>query len=99
MTYVAQEDQIPEGDVILTSGMGGNYPKSLVIGQVIEVEQRDIDTFQRATVRPSVEFEGLETVLVITTFEPVDVEGAIGEENGTEPQIQATATAERAQNP
>jgi rod shape-determining protein MreC len=80
MDYIPQDEVIAVGDVILTSGMSGNYPKSLLIGQVLEVEQRDIDTFQRAVVRPSVNFEKLETVLVITTFEPLDVEGAIGEE-------------------
>jgi rod shape-determining protein MreC len=80
MTYIPQEDSISVGDVVLTSGMGGNYPKTVVIGQVTEVRQRDIDTFQQATVHPSVDFRKLETVLVITTFEPVDVEGAIGEE-------------------
>jgi cell shape-determining protein MreC len=60
--------------------MSGNYPKSLLIGQVLEVEQRDIDPFQRAVVRPSVNFERLETVLVITTFEHLDVEGALDDE-------------------
>jgi rod shape-determining protein MreC len=80
MDYIPQEETVSVGDVILTSGMNGNYPKSLLIGQVLEVEQRDIDPCQRAMVRPSVNFEKLETVLVITTFEPLDVEGAIGEE-------------------
>lgn len=80
MDYIPQEDTVSVGDVVLTSGMSGNYPKSLLIGQVLEVEQRDIDPFQRAVVRPSVNFERLETVLVITTFEPLDVEGALGDE-------------------
>lgn len=80
MDYIPQEDTVSVGDVVLTSGMSGNYPKSLLIGQVLEVEQRDIDPFQRAVVRPSVNFEKLETVLVITTFEPLDVEGALDDE-------------------
>jgi rod shape-determining protein MreC len=80
MDYIPQEDTVSVGDVILSSGMSGNYPKSLLIGQVLEVEQRDIDPFQRAVVRPSVNFERLETVLVITTFEPLDVEGALDDE-------------------
>ena len=59
-----------------------------------EVDQRDIDTFQRATVRPSVDFAKLETVLVITSFEPVDMDEVIGAEWGTEPEIDPTATVE-----
>jgi rod shape-determining protein MreC len=92
MTYVPQEETISIGDVILTSGMSGNYPKGLVIGQVTTVEQRDIDTFQSASVRPSVEFDGLETVLVITTFAPVDIEGAATGDLTTEPAAEQDAT-------
>ena len=102
MNYIPQEQQISVGDVILTSGMGGNYPKSLLIGQVTEVQQRDIDTFQRAIVWPSVAFTQLETVLVITSFEQVDVEEAIdiertdeltpAPESATEPKENGTST-------
>ena len=94
MTYIPQKESISVGDVILTSGMGGNYPKGLVVGQVTEVAQRDIDTFQQATIRPSVDFEKLETVLVITTFESVDVEGAIDDELATESPVEQDVTPE-----
>jgi rod shape-determining protein MreC len=73
MNYIPQNEQIAVGDVVLTSGMGGNYPKALVIGQVNEVQRQDIETFQRAVVHPSVDFHQLETVLVITSFDPIDV--------------------------
>jgi rod shape-determining protein MreC len=102
MGYVAQEETVNVGDVILTSGMGGDYPKGLVIGQVLEVHRRDIDPFQEATVRPAVDFGKLEYVLVITSFEPVDVQGAIDQEpipaytltpeSTVEPSVQGTPT-------
>jgi rod shape-determining protein MreC len=85
MDYIPQEEEVAVGDVVLTSGMGGSYPKALVIGQVTEVRQRDIEAFQHAIVHPSVNFQKLETVLVITGFEPVDVEGAIDSEYAPEP--------------
>ena len=84
MTYIPQSETISVGDVVLTSGMGGNYPKGLVIGQITEVEQRDIDTYQNASVRPSVNFSRLETVLVITTFEPLDMEQLLSGEESPE---------------
>lgn len=104
MDLIPPEESIAVGDVVLTSGMGGKYPKSLVIGQVTEAQQRDIDAFQHAVVRPSVDFENLETVMVITTFEPVDVEDVNGEgeaadletgdlETGKEPTVEPTQTA------
>ena len=91
MDYLAQGEQIFAGEVVLTSGMGGSYPKSLVIGQIVEVEQNDIETFQRAIVRPSVDFRQLETVLVLTSFEPLDVEGIL---DGSAVDIEGTATPE-----
>jgi rod shape-determining protein MreC len=90
MEYVPQEDRITVGDVVLTSGMGGRYPPGIVIGQLTEIEQRDIDAFQRATVRPSVSFGKLETVLVLTSFEPLDVEGALEGEATVEPDEAST---------
>ena len=80
MHYIPQNESIAVGDVVLTSGMGGRYPKALVIGQVLEVQRQDIETFQTAIVHPSVNFRRLETVLVITSFEPVDVAGAIDQD-------------------
>jgi len=94
MSYIPQEEQVSVGDVILTSGMGGNYPKGLMIGQVTEVYQRDIDTFKRAIIRPSANLAKLETVLVITSFEEIDVEAAIGQEpTGSFPRQDGTPEA------
>jgi rod shape-determining protein MreC len=80
MKYVSQEESVSEGEIVLTSGLGGNFPKGLVVGQVVAVQQRDSDMFQQATVRPTVDFDRLEMVLVIAAFEPVDVRDEIREE-------------------
>jgi len=92
MEYIPQKDRVTVGDVVLTSGMGGRYPPSIVIGQITEAEQRDVDTFQKATVRPSVSFGKLETVLVLTSFEPLDVEGALEGQDTAEPTVTTTLT-------
>jgi len=74
MEYIPQEETISEGEIVLTSGLGGFMPKGLVIGQVTEVQQMDYELFQAAVVRPAVDFSRLELVLVITAFEPVPLE-------------------------
>jgi len=74
MDMIPQKDTVNKGDIVLTSGMGSNFPKGLVIGQVVEVHQRDIEMFQRAIVRPTVDFDHLEDVLIITNFQPLLVE-------------------------
>jgi rod shape-determining protein MreC len=73
MRYVEQRDQVQVGDVVLTSGLGGNFPKRLVIGQVTDVKRSDVDMFQEVQVLSAVDFDQLEMVLVIRSFVPIDV--------------------------
>lgn len=70
LEQVAQDSALNEGDIVLTSGLGGVFPKGLVIGQVTEVRQRDYEMFQEADVRPTVSFRNLEQVLIIADFAP-----------------------------
>jgi rod shape-determining protein MreC len=71
--YVPQGEAIKVGDLILTSGMGGNFPKRLVIGKVTQVHRRDGDAFQQAIIQPSVDFARLEFVLIVKQFTPSDI--------------------------
>ncbi len=61
-----------QGDLILTSGLGGIYPSDILIGQVLSPETSDSTLFQKATVQPVVDFVNLRAVLIITNFRPVD---------------------------
>jgi rod shape-determining protein MreC len=71
MDYLPQGKTIAPGEIVITSGIGGSFPKNLVIGQVVKVDQKDYEMFQKAVVHPSVDFGRLETVLVITRFTPL----------------------------
>jgi len=71
MEYISQDADISVGDLVITSGLGGNFPKNLVIGQIVKVHQRDYEMFQQATLQPTVNFNQLEFVLVITNFKPL----------------------------
>jgi rod shape-determining protein MreC len=73
MKYIPQPVMVNVGDIILTSGLGATFPKRLVIGQVTAIHKRDIEMFQQAEIKPTVDFDRLEMVLVITNFEPVEV--------------------------
>jgi len=75
MKYIPQGEPVNVNDIVLTSGLGGNFPKKLIIGQVTAVRQRDIEMFQEADIRPTVDFNNLEVVLVITNFQPIGLEG------------------------
>ena len=73
MKYIPQTVTVNVGDIILTSGLGATFPKRLVIGQVTAVHKRDIELFQQAEIKPTVDFDQLEIVLIITNFEPIEM--------------------------
>jgi rod shape-determining protein MreC len=66
MEYVSELADIVVGDVVVTSGIDGIYPKGFVIGKVEAVEKGG-SSFKRISVRPAVDFLSLEEVLVVTT--------------------------------
>jgi rod shape-determining protein MreC len=78
MTAIPQGDTVSVGDTVFTSGLGGNFPRQILIGQVIEVQRKDYELYQTAIIQPTVDFDHLEVVLVITDFEsdrPLGEEG------------------------
>ena len=66
MDYVSGTADLKVGDRVVTSGIDGIYPKGFVIGQIESVE-RGAGEFSGITVRPAVDFSGLESVLVVLT--------------------------------
>ncbi len=70
---LAQDASVQTGDLILTSGLGGNYPPDILIGQVSGIRQRPVELFQTATVEPVVDFNQLGIVLIIVNFRPVNI--------------------------
>ncbi|OGO61912.1 MAG: rod shape-determining protein MreC [Chloroflexi bacterium RBG_19FT_COMBO_47_9] len=73
LEMIPQEVLVQPGELVVTSGLGGNYPPNLVIGQVSTIRRRDYDLFQNASVQSAVSFTQLEIVLVIVNFLPVDI--------------------------
>ncbi len=73
LAMIPQSALVEIGDLILTSGLGGNYPTNILIGQVTGVRRRETDLFQSASVQPVLDFNQLEIVLIITNFRPVDI--------------------------
>ncbi|MDZ7727101.1 MAG: rod shape-determining protein MreC [Dehalococcoidia bacterium] len=61
---------INEGDEIVTSGVGANYPPGLPIGMVSNVQGTPQDMFLQVTIDPHVRLATLRTVLVNTSFDP-----------------------------
>jgi rod shape-determining protein MreC len=64
--YLPVRAEVRIGEVVVTSGLGGVYPKGILVGKVLAVDGRGGALFQEATVEPSIDFSQLEEVLVIT---------------------------------
>jgi rod shape-determining protein MreC len=73
MDFVEQNATVNEGDTVLTSGLNGTYPKDLVIGKVTGVGANRQELFRSVTVEPLASLSRIETVLVMTSFEPTQV--------------------------
>jgi rod shape-determining protein MreC len=64
LKYVKRTEDLVGGDVIVTSGVDGIFPRGLPVGQIVTVDKRGQGLFQDASVTPFVDFERLEEVLV-----------------------------------
>lgn len=73
LEMIPQDAMIEPGEVILTSGLGGNFPANIFIGQVLSIRKLENALFQSASVQPIVDIESLSAVLVITNFDAVDI--------------------------
>ena len=82
MDWIPLEAEVEAGDVVLTSGLlgefdegilVGRFPRGLIIGRVASVERSEAEILQRATVQTDIEFDDLELVFVITDFPKEDL--------------------------
>lgn len=64
--YIPDDDGIIQGDSVETSGLGGIYPKGIHVGSIKRVVNTQNATDRYAIVETAVDFDKLDTVLVIT---------------------------------
>jgi rod shape-determining protein MreC len=57
------------GDAVVTSGLAGNFPKGLMVGEIKKVDKKGHGVFQYAELVPSVDLTKLEEVFVV--MEPI----------------------------
>ena len=72
LDYVSQTADVTAGDVLVTSGIDGIYPKGFVIGRVDSVQR--VGAYPSISMSPAVDFSRIEDVLVVLT--PTEAEQA-----------------------
>jgi rod shape-determining protein MreC len=70
LQFVSEAADVATGDLVVTSGIEGIFPKGFTIGHVDAVEKTG-PSYKRISVKPAVNFSSLEEVLVVLTPTPV----------------------------
>ena len=65
--YLPLLSNVKVGDIVVTSGMAGGFPRGLPIGRITRIERREAELFLSAEIQPDTDFGRLEEVLVITS--------------------------------
>jgi len=67
--YLPLMADVNVGDEVVTSGMGGVFPKGILIGRITSVERKSGALFQEATLQSAVDLSRLEEVLILTNLD------------------------------
>lgn len=73
LIHVPKDIQLKKGQVIITSGIGGTFPKGIPIGRIENVSNEPTGLFKTATVVPFADLHRLEEVLVLTKVYNADI--------------------------
>ncbi len=65
MTNIPQNQDIREGDLVVTSGLEGKIPKNLLVAKVASIKSIESEIFKTAILTPILNFDNLSNVLVI----------------------------------
>jgi rod shape-determining protein MreC len=63
--YILKSAEVEKDDYILTSGLGGVFPKGLMVGTVAAVKKSRRGMFQEIEIKPAVDFSQLEYLIII----------------------------------
>lgn len=73
LKYILRADDVRMGDDIISSGLGGMFPKGLLLGRVSKIKKEGPGLFQYIEVTPSVDFTKLEEVFIVVGDKSVSV--------------------------
>lgn len=62
---VLPEDEVKEGDIVLTSGLGGIFPKGLLVGRISSVIKNDADFYTKGEIEPSFRLKAANYLFII----------------------------------
>ncbi len=81
LSVISADNKIAQGDIVITTGVGGVYPSDIVIGKVTRLGYNEFDTTPYAVIKPYTDLKTVSDVVVITSF---DGQGVIEEPSDTD---------------
>ncbi len=66
ISYLLRRDEVEQGELVVTSGRAGTFPKELPVGRITSIDTKSFGLYQKVTVEPMVDFSRLEEVYIIT---------------------------------
>lgn len=68
LDLIPKQENIETGDKVITSSLGGNFPKELLVGSVDSIKKSDVTAFQEIKVKPSFNLSTAKTLFIIKNF-------------------------------
>lgn len=92
MVNIPRNEDVQEGDIVVTSGFGGVYPKGIMVGKIESVHNDSGGLLKYAVLEPAVDFQRLEDVAVIVASREAPPEPLVPPKQtpGTETNVQET---------
>ena len=80
MTYIEADADIRTGDKVITSGIGGVYPRGLLVGRVSAIELDENSRTLTAIIEPAADLDSISRVMIVTEYGVSVEEGEDGAE-------------------
>jgi len=68
LELISKDESINQGDLVITTRLGGVFPDNLLVGQIKEIRKKDIESFQQAEIDPAFNINDLNHLLIITDY-------------------------------
>ena len=81
MKYLLPEADIQTGDIIITSGLGGIFPKGICLGTVKQINKKPYFLYDEVLVEPAIKVNRLEELFIIKKLNMITDFKPMGQEN------------------
>ncbi len=91
MEKLPEQNTMEAGDIVISTGISGLYPPSLIIGEVVELKFDEYDTSTYAVIKPYEDIRKVTDVVIVTAFDGQGELSEGGVEDATLPIPETTA--------